>query len=413
VTCFALVSTSTALAAGKPFAETTAASSVGETTATLNGVVDPNGAETKYYFEYGTTESYGKVTAEVSAGSGESNVKVSKAVTGLTKGKKYYFRVVAKNSVGTSQGSSEVFRTTGLGQPTVETKAATEVSISTVTLNGVVNPEGYATEYRFEYGTTSVEEHKTEWVSAGSGTTNVAVSTKLTALKVDTKYEFRLEAQNEYGKATGATLTFTTKGSTLPPEFTPANDQTIRGKGGEFQLEYISGVITCTAETMTAGNVTGKYTVGKIKLTFTGCKVTTSKLGNPGCEANSVGAPGGEIVINPLKGQLGAVPTTDAPYGVGLLLEPESGAEWAKLAGAEKGGKACVYETPLTGKLAVAVGTVGSKYVTNKLTALYPAIKEITLASGETVKPRLTAREEEATLSGVTEVTFGEATEVT
>jgi len=415
VTCFALVSTSTALAAGKPFAETTAASSVGETTATLNGVVDPNGAETKYYFEYGTTESYGKVTAEVSAGSGESNVKVSKAVTGLTKGKKYYFRVVAKNSVGTSQGSSEVFRTTGLGQPTVETKAATEVSISTVTLNGVVNPEGYATEYRFEYGTTSVEEHKTEWVSAGSGTTNVAVSSKLTALKVDTKYEFRLEAQNEYGKATGATLTFTTKGSTKAPEFTPANGQSIRGTGGEFQLTLYGATVTCTNETTTGGSVTGKYTVGKVAMTLTGCVVTASSNGNVGCKVSSTGLVGGEIRFNPLKGQLGTVATTEAANGIGLLLEPEAGKTWATFLKSEKeGGNACSPEQNLEGKLAVEVGVLGSRQTTNKFTAPSALIKEITLASsGETVKPKLTSFGETEILVGVNDVTFGEATEVT
>jgi hypothetical protein len=43
----------------KPSATTEAATSVGETTATLKAQVNPNGAEAKYQFEYGTTTSYG------------------------------------------------------------------------------------------------------------------------------------------------------------------------------------------------------------------------------------------------------------------------------------------------------------------------------------------------------------------
>jgi hypothetical protein len=299
-------------------------------------------------------------------------------------------------------------------KPTVETKAATGVEISVATLNGAVNPEGSAAEYRFEYGTTSVEEHKTEWVSAGSGTTNVAVSSKLTALKVDTKYEFRIKAKNGWGSATGATLTFTTKGSTKAPEFSPANGQSITGKGTEFHLEIYGATVTCTNETTTGGSVTGKYTVGKVAMTLTGCVVTASQGGDVGCKVSSAGLVGGEIKFNLLKGQLGTVPTTEAANGVGLLLEPEEGKTWATFLKSEKeGGKECSPEQNLEGKLAVEVGVLGSKQTTNKFTAPSARIKEITLASGETVKPKLTSFGETEILVGVNDVTVGEATEVT
>lgn len=104
-----------ALAAGKPFVETTAASSIGETTATLNGVVNPNGAATKYYFEYGTEKGkLTKKTAEASAGSGESNLKEAAALTGLSAETPYYYRIVAKNSSGTADGLEVAFQTTGI-----------------------------------------------------------------------------------------------------------------------------------------------------------------------------------------------------------------------------------------------------------------------------------------------------------
>jgi hypothetical protein len=119
------VSAGPAFASGKPTAETKPATSVGKTEATLKGVVNPNGAETKYYFEYGTNElevlAGLKKTAEASAGSGTSNVEESKTVTGLAESTRYYFRVVATNSNGTTDGSIETFSTLPQPEFTVKT----------------------------------------------------------------------------------------------------------------------------------------------------------------------------------------------------------------------------------------------------------------------------------------------------
>jgi hypothetical protein len=92
-------------------AATGLATKVAEREATLNGLVNPNGVTTKYYFEYGTTKSLGSKTAEVSVGAGTSNLEESKAITGLTPSTKYYFRVVTTNSKGTTDGLSQVLTT--------------------------------------------------------------------------------------------------------------------------------------------------------------------------------------------------------------------------------------------------------------------------------------------------------------
>ena len=113
-----------------PTAITEAASAVKGTEATLNSTVNPESLETKYYFEYGKTISYGTKTAEVSAGSGTSNVKESKTVTGLEAGADYHFRIVAKNSVGTTTYGED--RTFG---PPVNTSVPT-VSPTTPDQNG-------------------------------------------------------------------------------------------------------------------------------------------------------------------------------------------------------------------------------------------------------------------------------------
>ncbi len=96
-----------------PAVTTKAASSLAQTSATLNATVNPNGGEvTKCEFEYGTTTSYGQ-SAPCSSlpGSGSSPVAVSASVTGLTTNTTYHFRIQATNASGTSKGLDETFTT--------------------------------------------------------------------------------------------------------------------------------------------------------------------------------------------------------------------------------------------------------------------------------------------------------------
>jgi hypothetical protein len=186
-----------------PSAVTGSATSITKTEATLNGTVNPNGVETKYYFEYGETTSYGNKTAEASAGVGTSNVEESKAITGLTAGKQYDFRIVATNSSKeTSEGANQVFTTTKAG-PKVETEPASDVTETTATLNGAVNPEGAETKYYFEYGTTKSYGTKTAEASSGSGTGNVEEDKAITGLTAGTEYHFRIVATNSEGTTEG------------------------------------------------------------------------------------------------------------------------------------------------------------------------------------------------------------------
>jgi hypothetical protein len=105
------------LIAWEPTVVTKAASGVEATKATVNGTVDPEGLATKYYFQYGTSTSYGSSTSEASAGEGTSAVAESAKLTGLTAGATYHFRVVATNVAGTTYGPDESFTT---GVPTLQ-----------------------------------------------------------------------------------------------------------------------------------------------------------------------------------------------------------------------------------------------------------------------------------------------------
>jgi subtilase family serine protease len=98
-----------------PTVTTGSASSVKETEVTLHGTVNPNGLETKYYFEYGSTTSYGAKTTEASAGYGTGSLEETSVVTGLTANATYHYRIVAVSSAGTAYGSDQTFLTEGIG----------------------------------------------------------------------------------------------------------------------------------------------------------------------------------------------------------------------------------------------------------------------------------------------------------
>ena len=106
-----------------PTVATKAASSLTQTTATLNGTVNPGGeGVTKCEFEYGTSPTLAgaaRVACSSLPGSGESPVAVSAPVTGLTPSTVYYFRADATSAGGTGKGGIETFTTlsTSAGPP--------------------------------------------------------------------------------------------------------------------------------------------------------------------------------------------------------------------------------------------------------------------------------------------------------
>lgn len=102
---------SVAVAAGPPAATTNAATNVTSTSATLNATVFPNQNPTTYYFQYGTTPSYGTQTATQGPVGGNAGKAASADVAGLTPGTTYHFRIVASNSAGTSVGADATFTT--------------------------------------------------------------------------------------------------------------------------------------------------------------------------------------------------------------------------------------------------------------------------------------------------------------
>ena len=199
--------------AGPPTAATGAASSVAQTSATLNATVNPDGvAVSDCHFEYGTSTSYGSSMPCASLpGSGSSPVAVSAAVAGLGANTTYHVRIVAANSAGTGYGADEAF-TTLPNPPAVETGAASPVAQTSATLNAAVNPDGATvSDCHFEYGTSTSYGSSVPCASLpGSGSSPVAVSAAVAGLSANTTYHVRIVATDAGGTSYGADATFTT-----------------------------------------------------------------------------------------------------------------------------------------------------------------------------------------------------------
>jgi hypothetical protein len=108
--------------------ETTAASLIGKTGATLNATVDPNGeVVSDCHFDYGQTTSYGaSASCAELPGSVDTAVAVSTAIGSLSPETTYHFRIVATNGTGTSYGAANQVTTARQG-PTVATGGAASI----------------------------------------------------------------------------------------------------------------------------------------------------------------------------------------------------------------------------------------------------------------------------------------------
>lgn len=86
---------------------------------TLNAKIDPNGAPTTYYFQYGTDASYGSfapATPGASIGAGEGDVVVNQHLQGVSAATTYHYRVVAISELAGGEtvefaGADETFTT--------------------------------------------------------------------------------------------------------------------------------------------------------------------------------------------------------------------------------------------------------------------------------------------------------------
>jgi hypothetical protein len=94
--------------------------------------------------------------------------------------------------------------------PAVTAESFSHASSASVTLHAQINPEGLATSYRFQYGTSESYGSSTPLENAGAGSEAVSAIAQVTGLQPETTYHFRLVASSEGGETRGEDRVFTT-----------------------------------------------------------------------------------------------------------------------------------------------------------------------------------------------------------
>jgi hypothetical protein len=200
-----------------PTVTTGQASAITGSTATLGGAVDPEGMPvTECHIAWGASQSYGnEIPCSPSPGSGSGDVAVSAEISGLTSGTQYHFRVFASNAEGTNAGQDVAFTTNF--PPAAAISPVTNVTDESADLNGLVNPKGFPTTYRFEWGPTPAYGNSVPVpsASAGSGEGDVPVSGHIAGLAPNSRYHWRLVAESLNGSSATEDASFVTLGAPI------------------------------------------------------------------------------------------------------------------------------------------------------------------------------------------------------
>jgi hypothetical protein len=223
-------------------------------TAQLQGGVYPNGTDTTYWWEYGTTSAYGQTTTPNDIGSGTDPVPVSDSLTGLSPGAAYHYRLVAENSFGIEYGYDYTFTTpastlsspgqgTTQNPPTTTTTTTTlttptgpttgsggsgtsgtapapivtavriGAAATTATVTATIATGGVATSYSLQYGTTQALGKSL----SGSQSSGAAATARWTLrnLSPGKIYYLRVLAGNAGGSGAGSLVRFRTSPVTI------------------------------------------------------------------------------------------------------------------------------------------------------------------------------------------------------
>jgi hypothetical protein len=206
---------SSALAAAPEAPETTAATEVSNTTARLEGILNPHVTAPiggSFAYQVGAAGCGGANTTPLQPEVEAEDFAIAAQVTDLRPGTEYSFCLVARNAAEeTTAGAPVSFITTAL-PPEVDDEFATEPGSTSMQVNARLNLRGSGATYSFEYGTSEAYGASTATHTARAAASDVGVSAQLTGLQPNTTYHARVLADGEFGRSAGTDFSF----STLP-----------------------------------------------------------------------------------------------------------------------------------------------------------------------------------------------------
>jgi hypothetical protein len=196
---------------------------IGQIAANFHASVNPNGATTGVYFQYGTDQFNLSATASQLLAPSTDWQFVTVALPGgaLICGTTYYFQVVIYNNT-TWQGVYSIvqpFSTLPCGQPgtagwpiNLVTGSADSITQTKAVLHGSANPNGAATSGFFilypepfpSPGFTSSP------VNLGDSNTDQSFTVTVTGLSCNTTYDYLADAINQWGESNAGSYRFTT-----------------------------------------------------------------------------------------------------------------------------------------------------------------------------------------------------------
>lgn len=195
-------------------ATTGAAHDIMTSSATLSGLVDPQGMDAHYWFQYGTTSAYGSATSSDDAG--DRNGFVGEVtLTGLPPATTYHYRIVAQQgSASPVEGAERSFTTAAAPPVTASTDTPASLSATSATLAGTIDPQGGTVSYYFRYGRTAGYGQRTSGGTVRPAGGNQEVSEDITGLSASTTYHYELIVGD--GSVLGGDQHFTTSQAGVP-----------------------------------------------------------------------------------------------------------------------------------------------------------------------------------------------------
>lgn len=245
---------------GSPSVTTLAPDQTTSSSSRLNMTVNPNGVNTTVWFnlEPGNSNPSAE-TDHLSIGADTQSENVSISAFGLQCGTVYYVRARASNSLGSIAGSVRSFSTSACsgGAPRASTVSVASLTNSSAILNASIDPNGFATQAWFGWGTTTALGQETPHVSVGSVAGSSSFSQQVSGLSCGTTYYFKSVAQNSSGQDFGLILTFTTAAcTTLPVVTVTAIDDTATEAGPT------TGTFRVVRTGSTANSLSLSYSIG-------------------------------------------------------------------------------------------------------------------------------------------------------